>query len=325
MTTVDAQQHKVIVNGNIDADTLLKKLSKAGKPAELWPNASGKKEKLPEPQQVKDGGDPKPNKGGKKGNPKSSDEAGLKTQTSLPADKLDIPQNDPNAPSIDGGKPPEIEKVDQIDGNNADGNVGKKKKKGKGSAQGQGQGQDGNSVISGNTAPPPPAPTNGQEGNPVINENPAPPQSLPEIPSPAAAPIPVQADAPAAGAPEPAQAPVMPPMGQNRPMEPINHGPPNHQGLPYGPCHGPGNDFGPMNHPIEQFPRPHMPPAQMGVSYSMAQPSSSASYYTPPYYAYAYPPHPMMHAPPRPPPPPRYIYDDYNNDDDNNASQCRLM
>ncbi|KAH0978554.1 hypothetical protein GBA52_028273 [Prunus armeniaca] len=37
MTTVDSQQHKVTVTGNVEAETLLKKLLRSGKHAELWP------------------------------------------------------------------------------------------------------------------------------------------------------------------------------------------------------------------------------------------------------------------------------------------------
>ncbi|XP_057507588.1 heavy metal-associated isoprenylated plant protein 36-like [Actinidia eriantha] len=36
-TSIDSQQHKVTVTGNVDADTLIKKLQKSGKRAELWP------------------------------------------------------------------------------------------------------------------------------------------------------------------------------------------------------------------------------------------------------------------------------------------------
>ncbi|XP_057792178.1 heavy metal-associated isoprenylated plant protein 35-like [Salvia miltiorrhiza] len=37
---VDAQQHKVTVTGDVDADTLIRKLIKSGKNAELWPQIS---------------------------------------------------------------------------------------------------------------------------------------------------------------------------------------------------------------------------------------------------------------------------------------------
>jgi hypothetical protein len=42
-TTVDSQQHKVTVTGNVDADTLIKKLQRSGKHAELWPEKKEKK------------------------------------------------------------------------------------------------------------------------------------------------------------------------------------------------------------------------------------------------------------------------------------------
>lgn len=34
---IDSQQHKVVVTGNVKAETLVKKLTKTGKHAELWP------------------------------------------------------------------------------------------------------------------------------------------------------------------------------------------------------------------------------------------------------------------------------------------------
>lgn len=36
-TVIDSQQHKVTVTGNVDSETLLKKLLRSGKHAELWP------------------------------------------------------------------------------------------------------------------------------------------------------------------------------------------------------------------------------------------------------------------------------------------------
>ncbi|XP_022759699.1 heavy metal-associated isoprenylated plant protein 35-like [Durio zibethinus] len=43
-TTIDSQQHKVTVTGSVDAETLIKKLTKSRKYVELWPE---KKEKKP--------------------------------------------------------------------------------------------------------------------------------------------------------------------------------------------------------------------------------------------------------------------------------------
>ncbi|XP_057474064.1 heavy metal-associated isoprenylated plant protein 36-like isoform X2 [Actinidia eriantha] len=42
-TSIDSQQNKVTVTGNVDADTLIKKLQKSGKHAELWPEIFEKK------------------------------------------------------------------------------------------------------------------------------------------------------------------------------------------------------------------------------------------------------------------------------------------
>ncbi|GLT94900.1 hypothetical protein SLE2022_126120 [Rubroshorea leprosula] len=44
-TDIDLRQHKVTVIGNVDADTLIKKLVKAGRHAELWPEKADQKEK----------------------------------------------------------------------------------------------------------------------------------------------------------------------------------------------------------------------------------------------------------------------------------------
>ncbi|KAJ7972936.1 Heavy metal-associated domain containing protein [Quillaja saponaria] len=44
-TEIDSQQHKVTVTGNVDAETLIKKLSRSGKLAELWPEKPEKKDK----------------------------------------------------------------------------------------------------------------------------------------------------------------------------------------------------------------------------------------------------------------------------------------
>ncbi|KAF8387820.1 hypothetical protein HHK36_026481 [Tetracentron sinense] len=43
--TIDSKQHKVTVTGNVDAETLIKKLVNSGKHAELWPVKGDKKEK----------------------------------------------------------------------------------------------------------------------------------------------------------------------------------------------------------------------------------------------------------------------------------------
>ena len=44
-TNIDPKLHKVIVTGNVDVETLIKKLTKTGKPAEMWPEKPSGKEK----------------------------------------------------------------------------------------------------------------------------------------------------------------------------------------------------------------------------------------------------------------------------------------
>ncbi|KAF8006696.1 hypothetical protein BT93_K0874 [Corymbia citriodora subsp. variegata] len=62
--SVDSQQHKVEVTGDVDSETLIKKLTKSGKQAELWPE-----------QKEKKSGKSK-NKDNKQENPKDSEDAG---------------------------------------------------------------------------------------------------------------------------------------------------------------------------------------------------------------------------------------------------------
>ncbi|KAG4983406.1 hypothetical protein JHK87_028155 [Glycine soja] len=49
---IDLRQHKVVVTGNVNSETLIWKLTKAGKHAELWPQlkADSKKKKQPKPE-----------------------------------------------------------------------------------------------------------------------------------------------------------------------------------------------------------------------------------------------------------------------------------
>lgn len=44
-TNIDPKLHKVTVTGNVDVETLIKKLTKTGKPAEMWPEKPSGKEK----------------------------------------------------------------------------------------------------------------------------------------------------------------------------------------------------------------------------------------------------------------------------------------
>ncbi|XP_057475725.1 heavy metal-associated isoprenylated plant protein 36-like [Actinidia eriantha] len=70
-TTIDLQQHKVTVTGNVEAETLIKKLIKAGKHAEVWPKNVAAGQRSPEMENNgavgTSGGKKKKRRGGKKG------------------------------------------------------------------------------------------------------------------------------------------------------------------------------------------------------------------------------------------------------------------
>ncbi|KAI9180465.1 hypothetical protein LWI28_005029 [Acer negundo] len=79
-TDIDSQQHKVTVTGNVDSDTLIKRLAKSGKYAELWPEKPAeKKDKKPakNPEIAADG-DKLPEEGDIKGGEieEATDESG---------------------------------------------------------------------------------------------------------------------------------------------------------------------------------------------------------------------------------------------------------
>lgn len=157
-TEIDSQQHKAIVTGNVDADTLIKKLTRTGKHAELWPEISdtkgkgsgkskNKKKQMNEPKDLgntsdigdeKDLGDNSAKDGGS--GKASQDDPALKDPS---PDAGDLDDNDG-----------ETEDVAQESGGAgaAAGNGGKKKKKkkkGKGSNTANGGGA-GESISVGN-------------------------------------------------------------------------------------------------------------------------------------------------------------------------------
>ncbi|KAL5561499.1 hypothetical protein UlMin_031246 [Ulmus minor] len=53
-TTIDSQQHKVTVTGNVDSEILIKKLLRSGKHAELWPVEKSEKKKSKSKNKQKD-------------------------------------------------------------------------------------------------------------------------------------------------------------------------------------------------------------------------------------------------------------------------------
>ncbi|KAH7862292.1 hypothetical protein Vadar_002583 [Vaccinium darrowii] len=88
-TVIDSQQQKVTVTGNVNADTLIKKLVKTGKHAELWPENVEKKKK----KSGKKKNNPKqdnPENNGKVGDDDNDDEQkDLEDENENPADNSD--------------------------------------------------------------------------------------------------------------------------------------------------------------------------------------------------------------------------------------------
>ncbi|XP_059647099.1 heavy metal-associated isoprenylated plant protein 35-like [Cornus florida] len=116
-TTIDSQQHKVTVTGNIDAATLIRKLARTGKHAEIWPEKiTGKQKKA---------GKAKNNE--KQEHPKGSDDPTENVEASA---KKQSPENPPA-----GDKPPATDQKGGANngaasGDTGNGSGGKKKKKG---------------------------------------------------------------------------------------------------------------------------------------------------------------------------------------------------
>jgi len=131
---IDSQQQKVTVTGNVNADTLIKKLVKTGKHAELWPENVEKKKK----KSGKKKNNPKqdnPENNGKVGDDDNDDEQkDLEDENENPAD------------NSDDQSPAEEEKGGEIEAaapGTGGGGGGKKKKKKKKSKTGNEKGGDG--------------------------------------------------------------------------------------------------------------------------------------------------------------------------------------
>lgn len=138
MTEIDSHEHKVTVTGNIEAQTLLQKLSKSGKPAELWVDKSVYKGKLVD-ESINQNQETKPtNKNNKKNSPKDQKSDNQTKTTEIPNGNEKI--SNPDSPNDKNLKT----QVGKSGGNcvNGDGkgsgnsNDKKKKKKSKGSNNG---------------------------------------------------------------------------------------------------------------------------------------------------------------------------------------------
>ncbi|GMI69408.1 hypothetical protein HRI_000610100 [Hibiscus trionum] len=138
-TKIDSQQHKVTVTSSVDAETLIKKLTKLGKHVELWPESKPeKKDKKPgktnNNEKQKDGGeeagggdkhDPKINNSAEKPKPAASKNGGA----GAAAAKGSARDNQHQAGDQMGGKSEEPHHPQSTNGAS---NGGNKKKKNKG-------------------------------------------------------------------------------------------------------------------------------------------------------------------------------------------------
>lgn len=134
-TTVDPQQNKVTVTGSVAVETLIRKLVKAGKHAEIWPknvaagkgkNSSGKEKKQKnekgEPENTDKhssttNAEPNTNSAKNRGNEKNTEKRNSENNTT------DNGESEPPQPSNKGGQSEEITR------RSGEGGSGKKKKK----------------------------------------------------------------------------------------------------------------------------------------------------------------------------------------------------
>lgn len=114
MVNIDSQQHKVEVTGDVDSETLIKKLTKSGKQAELWPE-----------QKEKKSGKSK-NKDNKQENPKDSEDAGEEASKDVKGGESDEEEDDDDG---ENHEPENKETGGATKEAGAAGTGGKKKKK----------------------------------------------------------------------------------------------------------------------------------------------------------------------------------------------------
>ncbi|XP_077218406.1 uncharacterized protein LOC143852725 [Tasmannia lanceolata] len=136
-TSIDSQLHKVTVTGNVESETLIRKLVKSGKHAELWPEKTEKKEKKPAKSGAKN--DKEAAKSGDNG---GDGKKAVESSEGKPAAKNSEPtdagggQNESNSDEKPAGSPtsaPADEKSNESDtADKPSGGSGGKKKKKKG-------------------------------------------------------------------------------------------------------------------------------------------------------------------------------------------------
>ncbi|KAK0582336.1 hypothetical protein LWI29_024376 [Acer saccharum] len=131
-TDIDSQQHKVTVTGNVDSDTLIKRLAKSGKYAELWPEKPAeKKDKKPGKSK---------NDGNKQKEPTTDGQENAAHAKNTPTENPEIAADGDKLPEegdIKGGE------IEEATGESGGGGGGKKKKKKNKGQNGNNSGNDG--------------------------------------------------------------------------------------------------------------------------------------------------------------------------------------
>ncbi|CAI8590097.1 unnamed protein product [Vicia faba] len=132
--TIDSQQHKVTVTGNVNVEILLKKLVRAGKPAEIWPESDdgkGKNSGKEKKKKNENENEPKEtqslqNKGTESGNKCENETKNKNKYSKTSAGELPVksPVNS-NVTPVGGGEGSDNKKKKKKDGNgNGNGNNG---------------------------------------------------------------------------------------------------------------------------------------------------------------------------------------------------------
>ncbi|KAK3041960.1 hypothetical protein RJ639_002268 [Escallonia herrerae] len=320
---IDTRQQKVVVTGNIDAGTLLRKLNKSGKHAELWPENPadrkadknpGKphnKEKSKDQEKAEEAtpADAGKNPGDKELKPtvKVDEPAKVRETTDVGGDGIPVKNNGAGGANVGGGGAPvkvkqSAVKVDAVTAQVVKDTKAEGKKPETGAAVNQPNsppvekkgGEGAEKAVGGAGG----SGTSGKKKKKKVQIGSTSVEGEASIPAPASRGSPTHNSGP----------------------PPLHHSPPRHHGHQYPPHY-----YAP-------------PPPAYAVSYNTAHPSSSsstASYYAAPQpntysYAYAYPGNPYPYAAEAPAPdfepnPPRQPLDSFEMFSDENPNGCWVM
>ncbi|KAJ4957062.1 hypothetical protein NE237_013845 [Protea cynaroides] len=292
-TTIDSPQQKVIVTGNVDAETLIRKLLKTGKHAELWPEKTekeGKKsgkgkntEKQKEPKSSEKG-----DVGAEKDNNKSPDSVEPKTASTEKSEGETAVKSDKGGGANESGD--QNKETGKADGKKVENsNAGEEQKGLNTETDGVAAEKSSSSGNGGKKKK-----KKGQNVNIVNNEGVG------------------ETSGETAAATESVAASVQVPTGPTPTS--INVNPPRQHDYPF-PYPYPQQYPHPYQHP---YPYPTYVAPRVGVNYNTVHPSASyaAAYYAPPQYTAA-----ELYSPPRQP----SDSDSFEMFSDENANGCMIM